>query len=284
MTAFGVNVKGDPAHLRPKTMQGILKQVAGKPEEAVVSVMMLRSLKQARYTDQSLGHFGLGADFYTHFTSPIRRYPDTMVHRLIHYYEENGITKQSKAKYGGLLDEIATRSSENERRAVDAERDTDAMKKAEYMADHVGEEFVATISSVMKFGMFIELDNTVEGLVHISRMQDDYYEYVEQYLALVGRNTKRTYRIGQTVKVKVVNVDKEQSAVDFDLVNPEETPTSDLLPKRPSHSRGPRRGNGGSHKPGQSHSSNQHSAQHGNNRPNDKSRSNRNGSNQGRRK
>ncbi|KRM58682.1 ribonuclease R [Secundilactobacillus malefermentans] len=284
LTAFGVNVKGDPAHLRPKTMQGILKQVAGKPEEAVVSVMMLRSLKQARYTDQSLGHFGLGADFYTHFTSPIRRYPDTMVHRLIHYYEENGITKQSKAKYGGLLDEIATRSSENERRAVDAERDTDAMKKAEYMADHVGEEFVATISSVMKFGMFIELDNTVEGLVHISRMQDDYYEYVEQYLALVGRNTKRTYRIGQTVKVKVVNVDKEQSAVDFDLVNPEETPTSDLLPKRPSHSRGPRRGNGGSHKPGQSHSSNQHSAQHGNNRPNDKSRSNRNGSNQGRRK
>ncbi|GAK48499.1 exoribonuclease R [Secundilactobacillus oryzae JCM 18671] len=289
LTAFGINVKGDPAHLSPKTMQGILKQVAGKPEEAVVSVMMLRSLKQARYADQSLGHFGLGAEFYTHFTSPIRRYPDTMVHRMIHYYEDNGVNKESKKKFAGILDEIATQTSENERRAIDAERDTDAMKKAEYMADHVGEEFEATISSVMKFGMFIELENTVEGLVHISRMQDDYYEYVEQYLALVGRNTKRTYRIGQTVKVKVINVDKEQSAVDFDIVNPEETPTSDLLPKRASRPRGPRRdGNGGSHRPNQSRSNGQQrSGQRGNGsgRPNNVGRSNnRNNSNQGHRK
>ena len=198
--------------------------------------MMLRSLKQARYTDQSLGHFGLAAQYYTHFTSPIRRYPDTMVHRLIHFYEENGINAKSKERYADLLEEIGTHSSEMERRAVDAERDTDSMKKADYMADHLGEEFDATVSSVMKFGMFIELPNTVEGLIHISRLTDDYYEYVEKYLALVGRKTHRTYRIGQPVKVKVVNVDKEQSQIDFALVDPKAAPVSDLLPKREHHS------------------------------------------------
>lgn len=236
LTAFGVEVKGDPDHLKPKVLQNVLKKVAGKPEEPAVSVMMLRSLKQARYTDQPLGHFGLGAEFYTHFTSPIRRYPDTTVHRLIHHYEDNGINKESKAKYAGLLEEISDHSSKAERRSIDAERDTDAMKKAEYMADHIGEEFDATVSSVLKFGMFIELENTVEGLVHISRMKDDYYEYIEKYLALVGRNTHRTYRIGQPVRVKVVNVDVDQSAVDFDIVNPEDTPMSKLKPE--SHSNG----------------------------------------------
>ncbi|MHA8110756.1 ribonuclease R [Lactobacillaceae bacterium Melli_B4] len=241
LTAFGINVKGDPAKLKPKMLQNVLKKVAGKPEEAVVSVMMLRSLKQARYADQSLGHFGLGAEFYTHFTSPIRRYPDTTVHRLIHFYEKNGINKQSKAKYADVLEEIADHTSKCERRAVDAERDTDSMKKAEYMADHIGEEYDATVSSVLKFGMFIELPNTVEGLVHISRMKDDYYEYVEKYLALVGRRTKRTYKIGQSVRVKVIGADPAQSTVDFEIVNPKDTPTSDLLPKQ-SHN-GNRRNN-----------------------------------------
>jgi ribonuclease R len=238
LTAFGINVKGDPNHLRPKMLQGILKQVAGKPEEAMVSVMMLRSLKQARYADQSLGHFGLGAEFYTHFTSPIRRYPDTMVHRMIHYYEDHGTGQASKEKFAPILEEIGVHTSEMERRSIDAERDTNDMKMAEYMADHVGEEFDAVVSSVMKFGMFVELPNTIEGLIHISRMKDDYYEYVEKYLALVGRNTRRTYRIGQEIRVKVVHVDKEQSEIDFDLLNPESAPTSDLLPHREHRSRG----------------------------------------------
>ncbi|MGP4117647.1 ribonuclease R [Levilactobacillus zymae] len=238
LTAFGINVKGDPNHLRPKMMQGILKQVAGKPEEAMVSVMMLRSLKQARYSDQSLGHFGLGAEFYTHFTSPIRRYPDTMVHRMIHYYEDHGINDASKQVFAPVLEEIGVHTSEMERRAIDAERDTNDMKMAEYMADHVGEEFDAVVSSVMKFGMFVELPNTIEGLIHISRMQDDYYEYVEKYLALVGRNTRRTYRIGQAIRVKVIHVDKEQSEIDFELLNPEDAPVSDLLPHREHRSRG----------------------------------------------
>ncbi|WP_283678116.1 ribonuclease R [Lentilactobacillus sp. Marseille-Q4993] len=232
LTAFGINVKGDPEHIKPKMLQNVLKKVAGKPEETMVSVMLLRSLKQAKYSDQSLGHFGLAAPYYTHFTSPIRRYPDTMVHRMIHYYEDNGINKETKKKYANVLDEIATTTSEYERRAVDAERDTDAMKKAEYMHDHIGEEFDAVVSSVLKFGMFVELPNTVEGLVHISRMNDDYYEYVEQFMALVGRNTRRTYKMGQEIRVKVINVDIEQSAVDFDIVDPEKTPTSDMLPKR----------------------------------------------------
>ncbi len=232
LTAFGINVKGDPQHIKPKTLQNVLKKVAGTPEETMVSVMLLRSLKQARYANQSLGHFGLAAPYYTHFTSPIRRYPDTMVHRMIHYYQDNGINAETKQKFAPVLDEIAATTSEYERRAVDAERDTDSMKKAEYMADHIGEEFDAVISSVLKFGMFVELPNTVEGLVHISRMTDDYYEYVDQFMALVGRNTRRTYKMGQPIRVKVVNVDVEQSAIDFDIVNPQDTPTSDMLPKR----------------------------------------------------
>lgn len=235
LTAFGINVKGDPEHVTPKTLQNVLKKVAGKPEEMMVSVMLLRSLKQARYADQSLGHFGLAASFYTHFTSPIRRYPDTMVHRLIHYYQDNGINDETKKRYANVLDEIATTTSQYERRAVDAERDTDSMKKAEYMNDHIGEEFDGVVSSVMKFGLFIELPNTVEGLVHISRMNDDYYQYVEQFMALVGRNTRRTYKMGQAIRVKVVNVDVKQSAVDFDIVDPEKTPQSNMLPKRTYH-------------------------------------------------
>lgn len=280
LTAFGINVKGDPDHLRPKMLQNVLKSVAGKPEEAVVSVMMLRSLKQAKYTDQSLGHFGLGAEYYTHFTSPIRRYPDTMVHRLIHYYEDHGINAESKARYADLLEEIGVHSSEMERRAIDAERDTDSMKKAEYMADHLGEEFEATVSSVMKFGMFIELPNTVEGLIHISRMQDDYYEYVEKYLALVGRKTHRTYRIGQAVKVKVVNVDKEQSQIDFDLVDPKAAPVSDLLPKREHHSNYGNRGGNRNGRPNdhrRSQNGNHNGNRNGNNNRNRNRNSNQNG-------
>ncbi|WP_203641648.1 ribonuclease R [Levilactobacillus andaensis] len=281
LTAFGINVKGDPNHLRPKMLQGVLKQVAGKPEEAMVSVMMLRSLKQARYADQSLGHFGLGAEFYTHFTSPIRRYPDTMVHRMIHYYEDHGINDASKEKFAPILEEIGVHTSEAERRAIDAERDTNDMKMAEYMADHVGEEFDAVVSSVMKFGMFVELPNTIEGLIHISRMQDDYYEYVEKYLALVGRNTRRTYRIGQPIRVKVIHVDKEQSEIDFELLNPEAAPTSDLLPHREHRSRGGNFHGRSNNSNGRGNGNNQHSGgnRNGNHRNGNQRPSNQQGGN-----
>ncbi|VDG17894.1 ribonuclease R [Lactiplantibacillus mudanjiangensis] len=232
VTNFGVNVTGSSKDVKPKMLQDVLKKVAGKPEEAMVSVMMLRSMKQARYADQSLGHFGLAAPYYTHFTSPIRRYPDMMVHRLIRHYAENGTGEDARAKYRDNLPNIAETTSSNERRGIDTERDVDSMKKAEYMADHVGEHFDAVVDSVMKFGLFVELENTVEGLVHISVMDDDYYEYVEKQLALVGRKTKRTFRIGQPVKVELLRVDKDQREIDFKLLNPEEAPKTDLLPKR----------------------------------------------------
>ncbi|WP_413627526.1 ribonuclease R [Fructilactobacillus vespulae] len=238
LTAFGINVKSDPDHLSPKTLQNILTRVEGRPEEAMVSVMLLRSMQQAKYSEKCVGHFGLGAEYYTHFTSPIRRYPDMSIHRLIHFYEEQGINDDTKAKYADAVAEIGVHSSETERRAVDTERSVDAMMKAEYMSDRIGQVFDGVVSSVLKFGIFIQLPNTVEGLVHISRMKDDYYQFVEKYMALVGRNTKRTFKIGQDIKIKCVSVDVDQSAVDFEIMDIEDTPVSDLLPKRQNHTKG----------------------------------------------
>ncbi|MFT8424697.1 MAG: ribonuclease R [Liquorilactobacillus sp.] len=231
LSSLGIEATGSSNDVKPKMLQTILKKVAGKPEEAMVSTMLLRSMQQAKYSDQPLGHFGLGAEDYTHFTSPIRRYPDLLVHRLIRFYEQNGINDETKEEYKQEIPEIALHSSQMERRAIDAERDTDAMKKAEYMADHVGEEFDAVVSSVMKFGMFVGLPNTVEGLIHISEMKDDYYEYLDKHMVLVGRHTKRTYRIGQPIRVKLVNVNVDQKEVDFTLLNPEDAPKTDLLVK-----------------------------------------------------
>ena len=243
LTNFGHVVKGSTKDLKPKMMQSVLKQVAGTPEEAMISVMMLRSMKQAKYDAQSLGHFGLAAKYYTHFTSPIRRYPDLFVHRLIRHYAEDGLGDESQSQYIDRIPEIAEHTSKLERRAIDTERDVDGMKKAEYMADHVGEEFHAVVSSVMKFGLFVELENTVEGLVHISTMKDDYYEYVENQMALVGRNTHRTFQIGQEVEIKLMRVDKDQSEVDFELLHPEKTPTSEIqLPPRKPFNKNAKRG------------------------------------------
>ena len=225
LSGLGIEVTGKADAVSPKMLQNILKKVAGKPEEQMVQTMMLRSMQQAKYAPTPVGHFGLGAEDYTHFTSPIRRYPDLMVHRLIRYYEDHGKNNDYQEK----LPEITTHSSEMERRAIDAERDTDAMKKAEYMADHVGEEFDAVVSSVTKFGMFIALPNTVEGLIHISELQGDFYVFLEKQLALVGRRTKRTFRIGQPVRVKLTNVNVEQKEIDFSLLDADKAPQTNLL-------------------------------------------------------
>ena len=229
LSALGVEVTGTKKDIQPKMLQGILKKVAGKPEEAMVSTMLLRSMQQAKYEDHPVGHFGLAASDYTHFTSPIRRYPDLTVHRLIRHYAENGTSEAAQAKYKDKLPELTKHSSEMERRAIDAERETDDLKKAEYMADHIGEEFDAVVSSVTKFGMFIALPNTVEGLIHISEMKDDYYVYVEKQMALVGRRYKRTYRIGQPLRVKLMDVNVELHEVNFKLLNPKDAPKTDLL-------------------------------------------------------
>jgi len=232
---IGVVAKGDSQNIKPRMLQAVLAKIEGQPVQPVIQIMMLRSMKQAKYADQLLGHFGLAAKYYTHFTSPIRRYPDLMVHRLIHWYMENGTDEEAQDKYRDQLDEIAKHSSEMERRSIDAERDTDDLNKAEFMLPHVGEDFDAVVSSVTKFGLFIELPNTVEGLVHISTMGDDYYNFIESYMAMVGEHTKKTYRVGQPVKVTLTDVDMDQSQINFKLLPDENTPTSDLgdLVERP---------------------------------------------------
>lgn len=244
LSVFGIEMKGDLKNVKPKMLQDVLKSVAGKPEEQMVQVMMLRSMQQAKYADEEVGHFGLGAQYYTHFTSPIRRYPDEMVHRLISWYAENGTTEKAKAKYRDWLPEVAEHTSVTERRGIDTERDVDSMKKAEYMEDHVGETFDAVVSSVMKFGLFVALENTVEGLIHISVMNDDFYEYLESNMALVGRRHHHIFQIGQPVKVKLIRVDKDQREVDFELVNPEEAPTTKLRVPRKNDGRFNGRGRG----------------------------------------
>jgi ribonuclease R len=176
-------------------------------------------MKQAKYDPESLGHFGLSTEFYTHFTSPIRRYPDLIVHRLIRtYLIEGKVDEATKTKWAEKMDMIADQSSNMERRAVDAERETDDLKKTEYMLDKVGEEYDGIISSVTNFGMFVELPNTIEGLVHVSYLTDDYYRYDERNYAMIGERTGNVYRIGDEITVRVVNVNKDERAVDFEIV------------------------------------------------------------------
>ncbi len=220
VTNFGYVVRGRGNTVHPRALQSILEEIRGTKEETVISTVMLRSMKQAKYDAQSLGHFGLAAEFYTHFTSPIRRYPDLVIHRIIREVLENGQLSEKRFEYlAGRMDDIARQSSERERIAVDAERETEALKKAEYMLDKVGEEFEGIISSVTSFGMFVELDNTVEGLIRLSDLADDYYHYHEMQHALIGERTSKIYRIGDEVKVRVARVNMEEHTIDFEMVD-----------------------------------------------------------------
>ncbi len=224
ITNFGYTVKGTGNDIHPRALQDILEEVKGTPEEMVISTVMLRSMKQAKYEAESLGHFGLSAEFYTHFTSPIRRYPDLIVHRLIRTYLIEGKTdQQTQEKWRELLPDVAEHSSNMERRSVDAERETDDMKKAEFMADKVGEVFNGIISSVTNFGMFVELENTIEGLVHVSDLTDDYYRYDERHYAMIGEKTGNVFRIGDEIEVKVADVNKDERSVDFIIVGMKES-------------------------------------------------------------
>lgn len=219
ITNFGYVVKGTGNQIHPRALQNILEEVHGKPEEMVISTVMLRSMKQAKYDPESLGHFGLSTDFYTHFTSPIRRYPDLIVHRLIRtYLIEGKLDDETQAKWAHELPKIAEHSSKMERRAVDAERETDDLKKAEFMMNKIGEEFDGIISSVTNFGMFVELPNTIEGLVHVSYMTDDYYRYDERHYAIIGERTGNVYRIGDEITVRVLQVNKDERSIDFEIV------------------------------------------------------------------
>lgn len=219
ITNFGYVVKGAANTVHPRALQELLEQVKGEPEEAVISTVMLRSMRQAKYDPENIGHFGLSADFYTHFTSPIRRYPDTIVHRLIRTYLIEGKTDdQTIEKWNEQLYEIAKHSSEMERRAEDASRETDELKKVQFMLDKIGNEYEGIISGVTNFGLFVELPNTIEGLVHVSYLTDDYYHYDENQYAMIGERTGNVFRIGDEIEVRVVNVNVDERIIDFEVV------------------------------------------------------------------
>ena len=215
---FGYTIKGKGGmEIHPKALQTLLEDIRGSKEQTVISTVMLRSMKQAKYDAQSTGHFGLAAEFYSHFTSPIRRYPDLVIHRVMREVFENGGTL-SEARIEALaarMPDIAQQSSERERVAVEAERDTEKLKKCEFMLDKVGEEFEGIISSVTGFGIFVELDNTVEGLIRLSELTDDYYHFHEQHMLLLGERTSKAYRIGDELRIRVERVNMDEHTIDF---------------------------------------------------------------------
>jgi ribonuclease R len=218
--------------IHPKSLQEVIEKVKGKKEETVVSTLLLRSLKQARYAPECSGHFGLAARYYCHFTSPIRRYPDLIIHRIIKEYINGQIDENRLTRLHKEVEYASKQSSEMERIAQDAEREVDDLKKAEYMADKIGEVFDGIISSVTNFGFFVELPNTIEGLVHINDLNDDYYIYDEKHLSLIGERTKNIYRLGDEVKIKVSKVDIEFREIYFDLVKAEEEQTEETPAKK----------------------------------------------------
>ncbi|MUG71339.1 ribonuclease R [Paenibacillus validus] len=221
ITNFGYVVRGKGNTVHPRALQTLLEEIKGTKEETVISTVMLRSMKQAKYDANSLGHYGLAAEFYSHFTSPIRRYPDLIIHRVIReVLESGGVLSDKRHEYlASRMEDIARQSSERERVAVDAERETESLKKAEFMLDKVGEEFGGIISSVTSFGMFIELDNTVEGLIRLSDLTDDYYHYHDAQHALIGERTSKIFRLGDEVKVRVSRVNMDERTIDFEMVD-----------------------------------------------------------------
>ena len=219
VSALGYKVNGKIKDLTPISMQKLLDQLKDVPEYKVLSSMLLRSMRKAVYQKENIGHFGLGSKCYTHFTSPIRRYPDLEVHRLLRkYLYENKIDNETIDYYNANLDYIAEQASEREQASVDAEREVDDMKMAEYMEKHIGEEFDGVISGVENFGFFVELDNLIEGLVHVNSLKGDYFNYIPELLCLIGQNTKKRYTIGDKVHIKVVGASKEARTIDFELV------------------------------------------------------------------
>ncbi len=216
---LGYKVEGNTKDLTSKTMQNILKQLKDKKEFTILSSLLLRSMRKAEYSKDNIGHFGLASRIYTHFTSPIRRYPDLVVHRLLkRYLIDNDYSKPTITELETSLINIATHTSEREVEAIESEREVMDMKTAEYMESHIGEEYEGMITSITNFGMFVELPNLIEGLVHISTLKGDYYNYIEEILAMVGKSTKKQYRLGDIVKVKVVSANKHAGTVDFEII------------------------------------------------------------------
>ena len=219
---FGYSIRFREDEVHPKELQKLLERLEGTPEETLISRLTLRSMKQAKYTTECTGHFGLAARYYCHFTSPIRRYPDLQIHRIIKDSLRGRMNQEKIEHYRKILDEVAKQSSERERRADEAERETIRLKKAEYMSRHLWEEYEGVISGVTGWGLYVELPNTVEGLVHVASLQGDYFEYNENAYEMVGQRTGKTYRLGQTVRVQVVKADRTTRTVDFEPAEQQE--------------------------------------------------------------
>ncbi len=222
LSLMGINIKGTRHFDNPKVMQNILDSLRDKEGFDILSMLLLRCMRKAEYKDQNLGHYGLGSKCYTHFTSPIRRFPDTTVHNLLRKYVFNKPNEHELNElisyYEMKLPEICEHSSKKEKDSIDCERDVEKMKMAEYMEEHIGEEFDGIISSCLNFGMFVQLPNMVEGLVHVSDIKGDYFNYNEELNALIGQRTKKMYKIGDKIHIKVINASKETSTIDFEIV------------------------------------------------------------------
>lgn len=219
----GIDVRKSGQEITPKEIQEILESIQDLPNETMISRLTLRTMKQAKYTTECSGHFGLAARYYCHFTSPIRRYPDLQIHRIIRDNLRGRLTREGKTEhYREILEEVARQSSVCERRAQEAERESDKMKKAEYMSYHLGEEFDGIISGVTGYGLYVELGNTVEGLVHITALKDDYYTFDQETHELRGELTKKVYHLGQKICVRVADADAVKRSVDFTIAEEQE--------------------------------------------------------------
>lgn len=213
---YGVRFRWKGAAADPKELQKLLAGLKGRPEEAAISVKTLRSMQRAVYTTDCGGHFGLALEYYCHFTSPIRRYPDLQIHRIIKEFLHESLDEKRRAHYREILPGVCTQCSQMERRADEAERETDRQKMCEYMKEHLGEVFEGAVSGVTGWGLYVQLPNTIEGMIPVRSLRDDYYEYDEDAMRLVGERGGRTYSLGQTVRVLVASVDTTARRIDFE--------------------------------------------------------------------
>ena len=217
---LGYRVKCKKEEVHPTAFAEVLNEVKGKPEERVVSTLVLRTLKVARYESENKGHFGIASKYYCHFTSPIRRYPDLSIHRIISRYLKQGynLDDEEIAKYSSQATKYAEESSEREKIAQKVERESVDIKMAEYMESHIGEEYDGIISSITSFGVFVELENTVEGMIRFDKLGDEYFIYDEDHKTLLGEKTKTMYHIGDKIRIRVIRADKNSRQIDFEKV------------------------------------------------------------------
>lgn len=217
LRSFGIMLRGNADSIHPKAVSSVLEQVQGKPNENVVNSVTLRSMQKAFYSTSCEGHFGLALKYYSHFTSPIRRYPDLMIHRIIKSVIKYGVTSKGVKYFGKTAAAAAELSSAAERKAIEAEREVEKLKKAEYMSYHIGEEFDGIISGVTGFGIYVQLENTIEGLIKVESLYDDYYDYVQEKYSLIGRRTNKVYKLGDKIKIFVDDVNTDRSEINFQL-------------------------------------------------------------------